>query len=149
MKSIILKLVGIVSFTVSSSFVSDYSDTATLTVHVDKLRNANGLVQFALYNREDTLPDEHFEKFYKIAVAPIENRAASIVFEDLPPGVYAVNILHDENENGQIDRRFLLPKEGIGFSNYESIGITNKPTFSKASFELKGDKDIVVKVIYL
>ena len=37
----------------------------------------------------------------------------------------------------------------IGFSNYQSIGLTNRPNFSKASFELKENKTISVKVIYM
>jgi uncharacterized protein (DUF2141 family) len=39
----------------------------------------------------------------------------------------------------------ILPKEGIGFSNYSSIGLTNRPNFKKASFDLFQDKEIKVK----
>ena len=60
-----------------------------------------------------------------------------------------MNILHDENKNGKIDKGFILPIEGIGFSNFQSIGLTNRPNFSKASFELKENKSISVKVIYM
>jgi uncharacterized protein (DUF2141 family) len=60
-----------------------------------------------------------------------------------------VNILHDENENGQIDKGFILPIEGVGFSNYQSIGFTNRPNFLNASFELRSNKTIGVKIIYL
>ena len=57
-------------------------------------------------------------------------------------GNYAVNILHDENNNGKIDKGLILPKEGIGFSNYSSIGLTNRPNFKKANFELAQSKTI-------
>jgi uncharacterized protein (DUF2141 family) len=57
--------------------------------------------------------------------------------------------LHDENSNGKIDKGLILPKEGIGFSNYSSIGLTNRPNFKKASFELTQNKTIKVKVIYM
>ncbi|WP_317124951.1 DUF2141 domain-containing protein [Paenimyroides viscosum] len=43
----------------------------------------------------------------------------------------------------------MLPKEGIGFSNYQTIGLRNRPNFSKASFELNADKTVEVKVIYM
>ena len=43
----------------------------------------------------------------------------------------------------------ILPKEGIGFSYYSSIGLTNRPNFKKASFDLFQDKEIKVKVIYM
>lgn len=39
---------------------------SSLTVSVNKLRNSNGNVLFALYNTEDAFPDEHYKKYYKI-----------------------------------------------------------------------------------
>ena len=95
---------------------------SSLTVSVNKLRNSNGNVLFALYNTEDAFPDEHYKKYYKILRGKIENGSSLVIFENLPPGQYAVNILHDENKDGKIQRRFILPLEGIGFSNFQSIG---------------------------
>ena len=95
---------------------------SSLTVSVNKLRNSNGNVLFALYNTEDSFPDEHYKKYYKILRGKIENGSSLVIFENLPPGKYAVNILHDENKDGKIQRRFILPLEGIGFSNFQSIG---------------------------
>lgn len=95
---------------------------SSLTVSVNKLRNSNGNVLFALYNTEDAFPDEHYKKYYKILRGKIENGSSLVKFENLPPGKYAVNILHDENKDGKIQRRFILPLEGIGFSNFQSIG---------------------------
>ena len=95
---------------------------SSLTVRVNKLRNSNGNVLFALYNTEDAFPDEHYKKYYKILRGKIENGSSLVIFENLPPGKYAVNILHDENKDGKIQRRFILPLEGIGFSNFQSIG---------------------------
>jgi len=67
----------------------------------------------------------------------------------LPKGKYAVNILHDENKDGKIDKGWILPTEGVGFSNIKSISPFNRPNFSKASFELESDKIIKVKIIYM
>ncbi len=121
----------------------------TLTVNVDGLRNSKGVVQFALYNRDGTIPDQKFEHYYRKATSKIEDGSASLTFSNLPQGSYAINILHDENENGKIDKGLLLPIEGIGFSNYESIGLTNRPKFSKASFQLNENSTKRVKIIYL
>lgn len=143
-------LAVVLSFFVFSSFKEHYKDPAfTLTVEVNNLRNNEGSVVFALYNQENAFPDEHYKKYYKKIVGKIDNKKSSVTFEDLPAGKYAVNILHDEDNNGKIKKGFILPKEGIGFSNYQSIGLTNRPNFLKASFELKGNKSILVKVIYL
>jgi len=123
--------------------------TYDLTVKVEHLRNSKGVVQFALYNEDGTIPDEKYKKYYKKKTIAIDNKTATVTFTGLPEGKYAVNILHDENENGKIDKKFIIPKEGVGFSNYESIGFSNKPKYSKASFELNSDMEIDVKVIYM
>lgn len=119
-----------------------------LTIKVGELRNSIGVVQFTLYDKEGSIPDEKFRAYYKQGTAPITNGASSITFGDLPKGRYAINILHDENENGKIDKGFILPIEGVGFSNYESIGLSNRPKFSKASFELDSEMTTFVTIIY-
>lgn len=58
-----------------------------------------------------------------------------------------MNILHDENGNGKIDKGLFLPNEGIGFSNYNTIGLGNRPNFRKASFEVEQDLRIRVQVV--
>ena len=119
------------------SFAKPNAETFSLTVDVKNLRNEKGVVQFALYNKDGSIPDEDFENYYKIVKGEIVNGSSTITIENIPSGKYAVNILHDENKNGKIDKGFILPIEGIGFSNFRSIGLTNRPNFSKASFELK------------
>ena len=121
----------------------------TLTVSVSELRNSNGNVVFALYNREDAFPDEHYKKYYKIVSGKITNRSSVVVFKDLRIGQYAVNILHDENNDGKIKKKLFLPVEGIGFSNFQSIGLSNKPTFEKAAFYLRANTTIKVTIIYM
>ncbi len=123
-------------------------ETYSLTITVKDLRNSEGVVQFAIYNKEGSLPDEKYKKYYKKDVALITKNSSTITFNNLPKGNYAINILHDENKNGKIDKKFILPKEGIGFSNYESIGMRNRPKFSKASFELNETTTKNIKVIY-
>ncbi len=120
----------------------------TLTVQVEKLRNSTGVVQFSLYNEDGSIPDEHFTHYLLQQKSVIKNNAASVVFTNLPKGHYAINILHDENRDGKIDKGFVLPKEGIGFSNFDSIGFRHKPNFKKAQFLLDANKQLKVKVIY-
>ena len=132
-----------------SSFSYNKEEKYSLTVEVENLRNSKGLVQFALYNKDGSIPDEHYKNYFKMEKATINNDKAEVTFSNLPEGDYAVNILHDENNNGKIDKGLLLPKEGIGFSNYQSIGLRNRPNFSKASFELKQNKTIKVKIVYM
>lgn len=131
-----------------SSFQNQNKETFNLTIEVKELRNSTGTVLFALYNREDAFPDEHYKKYLKKLTGKIVKGNSSVTFENLPAGKYAVNILHDENNDGKIKKGLILPKEGIGFSNYQSIGLSNKPAFSKASFQLQSDKIVKIKIIY-
>lgn len=123
-------------------------ETHSLSVKVRNLRNSDGKVLFALYNKDGTVPDQKMEKYFKKKVAVINSESAEVTFHDLPKARYAVFILHDENENGEIDKRFLLPTEGVGYSNYRNLGLRNRPNFKDASFLLKDDFSTEVKVIY-
>ena len=131
------------------SFSGNQEEAISLTVKVEKLQNSKGVVQFALYNKDGSIPDEDYKNHYRLEKAKIVNGKSEITFKNLPKGKYAVNILHDENNNSKIDKGLLLPKEGIGFSNYQTIGLRNRPNFHKASFELNADKTIDVTVIYM
>src|SRR5690606_38881350 len=83
------------------------TDLYDLTIKVRDLRNSEGSVIFAIYNRDGTIPDENFKDYYKKQIAKISGNKAQSVFSNLPMGKYAVSILHDENNNGKIDKKFM------------------------------------------
>lgn len=145
--SLILLLVAPVLF--MSLGKSTANSTCSITVIVNNLRNSKGYVQFSLYNKDGSIPDEDYENYYKQKKVSITNGTATVTFTNIPKGRYAVNILHDENKNGKIDKGWIMPIEGIGFSNYSSIGFTNRPNFSDASFYVKSNTTKQVKVIYM
>jgi len=132
-----------------SSFAEKTPNAHNLTITVNDLKNNTGSLQFTLYNKEGSIPDEHFEKFHLQLTSPITNNSSSITFKQLPKGFYAINILHDKNEDGKIEKGWILPVEGIGFSNLTSINPLNRPSFKKAKFELKKDTSIEVSIIYM
>jgi len=120
----------------------------TLIVIVTGLENNHGEVQCSLYNKEGTIPDEELNKYYKMQRVSINGRQAKIIFKNLPKGRYAVNLFHDENNNHKLDKRFFIPKEGVGLSNFETINLFHLPNFKKASFLLDKDNKIQIKIIY-
>jgi uncharacterized protein (DUF2141 family) len=134
--------------TILFSFIEPKEAVYSLTVTVNNLRNQNGLVQFALYNKNGSIPDENYSNYCKMLKGEIVNNSSKITFTNIPKGKYAVNVLHDENRNGKIEKGFILPKEGIGFSNFETIGFTNRPNFLKASFDVSENKNVTIKMIY-
>ncbi len=138
---LILVSFGLLSFVEKESY--------SLTISVTELKNSRGVVMFFLYNEEGSIPDKHLNKYYKKGVVIIEKEVATITFDNISEGKYAVSIIHDENNNAKVDKRFILPIEGVGFSKYQSINLRNRPSFSKASFELNTDLGIDIKTIYM
>ncbi len=119
-----------------------------LKIKIYNLKEPKGDVIIYLYNKDGTIPDKNFSKYYKKKIVSVTENTVSVDFKDLPAGRYAVMIIHDENKNGYLDKTFMRPKEGFGLSNFEKINLFNKPDFQKASFELKKDTLIRIKTIY-
>ena len=76
-------------------------------------------------------------------VARIQERVSKGSYQrsfDIPPGIYAVKLHIDENENGKLDTNFLgIPKEQYGISN--NILFLN---FKRASFVIDDYKKIQI-----
>ena len=135
-------------FLILLSSYSQGQESYSLTVKVSELRNSTGVVLFVLYNKDGSIPDDKLKKYYRKEIAPIAKNSAALTFNNLPKGNYAVFILHDENQNNKIDKIFILPTEGVGFSNFQTLNLANRPNFSKASFQIKEDLIKSIKIIY-
>lgn len=106
---------------------------AELTVTVDNVRNDKGVVRLSVYASPEEWPDKSAKNHDQVKPA----KAGPVTFKfNLPPGVYAVNAFHDENNDGKFKTNLIgLPEEGYGFSN--DVRPTYKaPSFDKAAFEL-------------
>jgi hypothetical protein len=57
----------------------------------------------AIYADAEGFPDAP-EKAVRKTLAPIEHGFATVTVSDLEPGTYAVVVLHDENQNGKMDK---------------------------------------------
>ena len=62
-----IAIITLIAFSLTLySFTNPNSETYSLTIEVKNLRNAKGVVQFALYNKDGSIPDEEYENYYKI-----------------------------------------------------------------------------------
>jgi uncharacterized protein (DUF2141 family) len=118
-----------------------------LTVRVSGLNNDRGRVAVALFASAEAFPDQ--KRALVGQMTRIQKGKASVRFANVRPGVYAVAVLHDENENSKMDFNFLgMPLEGYGFSN-DASAMFGPPSFEAASFKLAArDSFVPVKVRY-
>jgi len=132
-----------------ASLLHAKSENYTLTVEANGFKNSKGEAQFSLYNKEGSIPDKQLNKYYRKIRVNINHGYAKVIFKDLPEGRYAVSLYHDENNNHQIDKGLLMPVEGVGLSNFESVSFFHLPNFKDASFLLNKNMAIKIKVINL
>ncbi|GFO57237.1 hypothetical protein GMSM_42440 [Geomonas sp. Red276] len=113
------------------------------------IRNSKGTVACALFESPAGFPTDYLRSAVNIMVIKIRKSQARCDFEDLPPGKYALAVVHDENMNGKLDTTLLgIPKEGYGFSN-DAKGVIGAPSFSAASFPYDGrDLELTIRLHY-
>jgi uncharacterized protein (DUF2141 family) len=118
-----------------------------LQVTITNIRGQKGDIIVGIFDSENFLKK------------PIEGRMAkpsgdsvTVVFENLKPGKYAVSVVHDANNNKDLDKNKLgIPKEGFGFSN-NVLGTMGPPSFERAQIDLTAEQkelDIDIKMKYM
>ena len=118
-----------------------------LKVEITNILNQKGQISIGLYNKNDSTFSD-MSQYYKGKHLNISDNKITYTFKNVPNGIYAISVIHDENKNKKLDKNFFgIPTEGYGFSN------NIRPTFRGASFEeskfeLYSDKDIVINLGY-
>ena len=107
-------------------------------VKILNIRNNAGGVACALFKSPEGFPTEFLHFATNIMIIKVRDRQARCDFEDIPPGTYALAVIHDENMNGKLDANWLgVPREGYGFSS-DAKGFMGAPSFDSASFSYDG-----------
>jgi uncharacterized protein (DUF2141 family) len=110
------------------------SAKGSVHVHVTGFKHEKGTVKIALVNSRESYDSN--TNIFRGAKENIVNMEVHFTFEDVPFGVYALKVFHDENDNDDLDTNFLgAPKEPYGFSN-NVRGKFGPPDFEKVMFEL-------------
>jgi uncharacterized protein (DUF2141 family) len=116
--------------------ISGFSQTR-LEISVEKIRNTTGTVRVGLFASDETF----LKKAIDGKVIKADN-VVTVIFEDLKPGDYAISVIHDENENSELDMNtFGIPKEGFAFGN-NSMGLFGPPSFEKAKITIVSGKTV-------
>ena len=119
----------------------------TLRIQVTGFRNDRGLAGGAVYPSASGWPEDT-RKAIVHGGFPIAGGHATEVFE-VPPGLYGVVAIHDENRNRKLDKNlFAIPKEGFGFANNPRV-LLSAPSFQTASVRVGCPvTEIGIRLIY-
>jgi uncharacterized protein (DUF2141 family) len=120
-------------------------------IHIEilNIRNSTGTVACALFESPAGFPAEFLSSATNVMVIKVRKTRARCTFEDIPPGTYAIGVIHDENMNGKLDtNRLGIPTEGYGFSN-NARNLFGPPSFAAASFPYDGRTlDLTISLRY-
>ena len=114
-----------------------FAQNTSLEVTIKNIKGTKGTIRVGLFDKEE----QFLKTPLKGIVVKISGTEVKVTFEDLPAGDYAVSVIHDENENGELDSNaFGMPKEGFAFGN-NAMGSFGPPSFDKAKVKV-GDTPV-------
>ncbi|MDR4497645.1 MAG: DUF2141 domain-containing protein [Candidatus Scalindua sp.] len=145
-------ILNFVLSSVKAEEVGTINGKGRIEVEVIGLESSKGKVYFCLHTSEtftkENLVKEYQAKDYLHEALKIDDMKCKWISEPVNYGYYAVIVLHDENNNGSIDKYwYKKPKEKIGISNYEEkiINYLDSEHFDKAKIKLDSEK-ITIKI---
>ena len=120
--------------------------TGEVRVEVAALRSSKGHVLCTLFDSEDAY--KQLRPAMRLVVDPVQP-VTTCTFRDVPPGSYMISAVHDENDNGKLDKSlFGMPKEGYGVSNNHTYALKG-PDFTESVVRLgAGSNSISIRLRY-
>jgi len=134
----------------SNGDVSEVVDSLLLNtkilLEVEGFENLEGDLAIAIYNTSESFNSE--TEFYRETFFVVLASDMTVVIDSLDAGAYAVSILHDEDQSGDMEMGGflnLIPQEGFGFSNNPTIGFS-EPTFDECRFTIEEGQSVAVPI---
>ena len=118
------------------AFLAPLVQAGELSVTISDIRADQGQLMVAVMNSDAGWNNQEKPVAVDKLAAGKANGDGQVVFRfNLPAGSYAVQVMHDENDNGKLDTNFMgLPVEGYGFSNNPQV--MRRAHFDEARFEI-------------
>ena len=101
-------------------------------LRIENLRNERGMLRICIISDPSHFPNCQDDD--GALTRSVASSTRSVSFR-LPPGTYAVSLIHDENGNGKLDTLLGIPKEGFAFSRNPPIRF-GAPRYDEASFRV-------------
>lgn len=133
MKKVILVLA---LFAVTITAVAQDKEGVTVTVTVENVLADGGTVLASLHDQATFMKGAGVLN----AAAPAKKGEVTMTFDKVKPGTYAIMVMHDANDNKQMDFESTgMPTESYGISG--GINPYGPPVFEEAKFEV-GDENL-------
>ncbi len=115
----------------------------TIEVSMSGFESDEGKAMVGLFIEEETF----LRKPDKTLSAEIINSKSKVTFTDIPDGIYALSVYHDENDNNKLDLIMgMIPKEDNGTSNNPDT-VLGPPKWEDSIFEVKGGEIVHFEII--
>ena len=118
-----------------------------VSVTVTGLRSASGQILACMTARPESFPGCDNDPAARRRVVPATE--TRLDFGSVPEGRYAIAVVHDENANGRLDKRLMMPREGYGFSHDAPV-MMGPPRFASAAFLVgSASEHLTIRMRYL
>jgi len=136
MKILIVLMMGLFPF------IKSFSQGTKQIVKVTNLEEVKGTLYVGWYNEPSDFRVN--EKAIFRSEIEVSNQSEVVLqFKDIPPGVYAIAVFLDENDNYKLEKNlFGIPTEKYGFSN-NILPALRPATFEESAFKLSEQEKIV------
>ncbi len=130
------------------SLMSQQIIAKEVVVHIENIDVAKpGNIMVMLFDKGG-FPKDH-AKATAIEVIPAVVNKMIVKFSSVP-AEFAIKVLHDEDEDGQVTKNWtgIIPAEGLGFSNGAKLGF-GPPSFSRAKVKFADVTTFIsIEIIY-
>ena len=127
---------GLAATAVSAQRVAPVHGASPLVLEVVGLRSDRGVLRAGLFDGASRWLAEGQER--ATCRASVRGPRTRCDLGVIPEGHYAIAFMHDEDEDGALDRDWIgLPQEGFGFSNDAPV-VLSPPGFDSAVFVHSG-----------
>jgi uncharacterized protein (DUF2141 family) len=133
----------------STAAAQSKASPCAIAVEMSGFRSDKGKALVALFRTAKGFPDKPAHAVRRVPVA-IRKGKARVMLSRLPPGPYAVAVLHDEDNDRKMKTGFLgRPAEGYGASR-DARGRFGPPKFDDARLSLRAGQTLraAIRMVY-
>jgi len=133
------KLFKIVLLLIAGMSIHSLANAASLKVVIEGIEQVKGTLSVTLFASED----QWLKEGIQVLKIPATEKEQTVIMETMDPGLYAVSVTHDVDDNGILNRgAFGKPEEPYGFSN-NARAMFGPAKWKEAVFEVsEGENEI-------